>query len=180
MKLWTATLVAAAALLAGNGFAAGPTAGPQAGDTAPAFKLEDQNGKWVNLSDSQGKWTVLYFYPKDMTPGCTTQACEFRDDQFAYRKANAVILGVSVDDVASHKNFEKEKTLPFTLLADYTKVVSAQYGVLGARGMAGRETFLIDPQGKIVKRYAVTPDVLANHSKLVLSDIESFKKGTKG
>ena len=91
---------------------------PAVGAAAPAFKLQDQTGKWHALSDYKGKWVVLYFYPKDNTPGCTTQACEFRDNIFAYRELGAVILGVSVDDVASHKAFSDEHSLPFPILAD--------------------------------------------------------------
>lgn len=183
MKLWTGAVFAGVAALGSVSFAVDPTpapaaaatsAAPSVGETAPQFRLEDQNGKWVNLADSKGKWTVLYFYPKDMTPGCTTQACEFRDNIFDYRRANAVILGVSVDDVASHKNFEKEKSLPFTLLADYKKEVSRRYGVLNSREMASRETFLIDPQGRIVKHYKVGPAELPDHSKTVLADIAAL------
>jgi peroxiredoxin Q/BCP len=183
MKLWTGAVCAGAAALAGASFGAEPIpapaatsvgSGPAVGDLAPQFRLEDQNGNWVSLADSKGKWTVLYFYPKDMTPGCTTQACEFRDNIFDYRRANAVILGVSVDDVASHKNFEKEKSLPFTLLADYRKEVTRRYGVLNAREVASRETFLIDPQGRIVKRYKVGPAELPDHSKTVLADIAAL------
>ena len=110
--------IALAALLAGTAIAADP---PAAGTTAPAFKLQDQTGKWHALSDYKGKWVVLYFYPKDNTPGCTTQACEFRDNIFAYRELGAVILGVSVDDVASHKTFSDEYSLPFPILADSEK-----------------------------------------------------------
>src|SRR5262245_35200190 len=91
-----ATFVAPAAL------AAGP---PAVVDAAPAFTLPDQSGKPVSLADYRGKWVVLYFYPKDVTPGCTTEACEFRDNVFAFRNAGATILGISVDDVASHKKF---------------------------------------------------------------------------
>jgi peroxiredoxin Q/BCP len=138
---------------------------PQIGSAAPAFKLQDQDGKWHDLKDYRGKWIALYFYPKDQTPGCTDQACEFTQNVFAYRDAGAVILGVSVDDVASHKKFEAilnkqrlkdrtVKTLPFPLLADPTKQTAKAYGVLvSLLGMeyAQRDTFLIDPQGRIAK-----------------------------
>ncbi len=160
-----------------------PAGMPQAGQQAPEFKLQDQNDKWVTLADQKGKWVVLYFYPKDKTPGCTTQACEFRDDIFAFRKANAVILGISVDDVASHKEFSKEHGLPFSILADSSKETAKKYGVLtkfGQAEIAARETFLIDPNGKIVKHYSVGPKDLPDHSKLVLSDIDSMKKSSKG
>ncbi len=87
--------------------------GPATGSAAPDFKLQDQNGKVHELKDYRGKWVALYFYPKDKTPGCTTQACEFRDNIFAFRDAGAVILGVSVDDVESHKEFSEKHSLPF-------------------------------------------------------------------
>ncbi|MEP7313112.1 MAG: peroxiredoxin [Pseudomonadota bacterium] len=157
-----------------------PVAGPQVGDSAPEIKLPDQNGKMVSLSEQRGKWVVLYFYPKDQTPGCTTEACEFRDDVFTFRKANAVILGVSVDDVESHKAFSEKHGLPFSLLADSGKETARKYGVLTQMGpmtIARRDTFLIDPQGKIVRHYQkVNPN---GHSKEVLADIESLKGAAK-
>jgi peroxiredoxin Q/BCP len=157
------------------GIAAAAT--PEVGAPAPDFRLQDQAGRWHSLSDYRGKWVALYFYPKDGTPGCTTEACEFRDNVFAFDKEGAVILGISVDDVDSHKNFVKEHGLPFTLLADSDKKVTKQYGVLktymGVMEMARRDTFLIDPQGKIAKHYeSVDPE---GHSKLVLEDIRQLK-----
>ncbi len=162
-------LFAAAAALAG---------GPEVGSMAPSFRLQDQNGEWHQLEDYRGQWVALYFYPKDNTPGCTTQACEFRDNIFAFREAGAVILGVSVDDVESHKKFAEEHGLPFTLLADPTKATAQEYGVLkkffGVMEMADRETFLIDPEGRIARHYEkVNPD---GHSKIVLADIKELKK----
>src|SRR3954462_8179141 len=109
-----------ATLAASNAFAAPPAIG----DAAPAFTLPDQSGKPVSLGNYRGKWVVLYFYPKDGTPGCTTEACEFRDNVFAFREAGATILGISVDDVASHKQFAADHQLPFTLLADSEKKVA--------------------------------------------------------
>lgn len=152
--------------------------GPTLGSPAPEFKLQDQNGKWHELKDYQGKWVALYFYPKDQTPGCTTQACEFRDNIFAFRDAGAVILGVSVDDVESHKKFSEKHGLPFPILADSDKVVAKQYGVLkrflGVTELAKRDTFLIDPQGKIVRHYAdVDPK---GHSQVVLKDIKELSE----
>ena len=149
----------------------------QLGSAAPDFKLQDQNGKWQQLKDYRGKWVALYFYPKDQTPGCTTEACEFRDNVFAFRDAGAVILGVSVDDIDSHKKFSEKHSLPFPILADSDKAVTKQYGVLksymGMLELAKRDTFLIDPQGRIVKHYT---DVDANgHSKLVLEDIKQLQ-----
>jgi peroxiredoxin Q/BCP len=160
----------------GAAYAAQPTLG----SAAPDFKLQDQSGKWHTLADYRGKWVTLYFYPKDQTPGCTTQACEFRDNIFAFRDANAVILGVSVDDVESHKKFSEKHGLPFPILADPTKETAKRYGVLksylGTMELAKRDTFLIDPQGKIVKHYAdVDPK---GHSQLVLKDIKELQKKT--
>jgi len=154
------------------------TAATALGAAAPDFKLQDQNGKWHELKDYRGKWVALYFYPKDQTPGCTTQACEFRDNIFAFRDAGAQILGISVDDVESHKAFAEKHGVPFPILADSDKAVTKKYGVLktylGTIKMAKRDTFLIDPQGKIVKHY---PDVdPKGHSQIVLNDIKSMQQ----
>lgn len=177
-SLATFVLTLVAALAAGPVFGAGP----EVGQPAPAFRLQDQNGEWHNLEDYRGKWVALYFYPKDNTPGCTTQACEFRDNIFAFREAGAVILGVSVDDVESHRKFAEEHGLPFTLLADPEKNTARDYGVLkkffGVMEMADRETFLIDPQGRIAKRYpAVDPK---GHSQIVLADIKALQAKPQG
>ncbi len=155
---------------------------PKVGENAPAFKLQDQGGKWHSLSDYRGQWVALYFYPKDDTPGCTTQACSFRDNVFAFRKEGAVILGVSVDDVASHAEFAQKHGLPFTLLADPDKAVTRRYGVLkaymGVMELARRDTFVIDPQGRIARHYgSVDPE---GHSELVLADIRSLKARAAG
>lgn len=152
---------------------------PAVGSPAPAFRLQDQEGAWHSLADYRGKWVVLYFYPKDNTPGCTTQACELRDNIFAFRDAGAVILGVSVDDVASHKDFATEHSLPFSILADADKKVSTSYGVLtkflGMMELARRDTFIIDPQGRIAKHYVkVDPD---GHSQMVLADLKKLGAG---
>lgn len=158
-------------------FAAGAYADdPTIGKPAPDFKLQDQNGKWHSLSDYRGKWVALYFYPKDQTPGCTTQACDFRDNIFAYRDANAVILGISVDDVQSHKAFAEKHGLPFSLLADPSKDTAQRYGVLNFTGFAKRETFLIDPKGIVAKRYIVSEP--KGHSNVVLDDIKKLQKKT--
>jgi thioredoxin-dependent peroxiredoxin len=159
-------------------FAAVAADAPSAGKPAPEFKLQDQNGKWHELKDYRGKWVTLYFYPKDQTPGCTTQACEFRDNIFAFRDANAVILGVSVDDVKSHKEFSEKHSLPFPILADPTKETAKTYGVLksylGTMELAKRDTFLIDPQGRIAKHYVdVDPQ---GHSQIVLNDIKAMQQ----
>jgi len=166
---------AAATLLAFAGLAAADS--PAIGAAAPNFKLQDQGGKWHSLADYRGKWVALYFYPKDDTPGCTTQACSFRDNVFAFNKEGAVILGISVDDVASHKAFAEKHGLPFTILADSDKAVTKQYGVLktymGVMEMARRDTFIIDPQGRVAKHYeSVNPE---GHSQVVLDDIKALK-----
>lgn len=147
---------------------------PQAGSPAPGFRLQDQAGAWHELKDYRGKWVVLYFYPKDDTPGCTTQACEFQDNIFAFKKLGAVILGSSVDDVASHQQFAQEHGLPFTLLADSSKETAKSYAVLrsvlGLMEIARRETFIIDPQGRVAKHHAsVDPK---GHSQMVLADLK--------
>src|SRR5262245_841180 len=169
--LVTAMLAATASVCA---LAGDPAPAPAEGSAAPDFKLQDQKGDWHTLSQYKGKWVVLYFYPKDNTPGCTTQACELRDNIFAFKKADAVILGVSVDDVESHKKFAEDHQLPFTILADSSKEVSGKYGVLFSAGpmkLASRQTFLIGPDGKIVKHWPkVDPK---GHSEMVLAEIKA-------
>jgi peroxiredoxin Q/BCP len=157
----------------------GFAASPKVGSPAPEFRLQDQTGKWVSLKDYRGKWVVLYFYPKDNTPGCTTQACDFRDDIFAFNRANAVILGVSVDDVNSKKDFAKEHSLPFAVLADSTKATTKTYGVLtsmlGLVEFSRRDTFIIDPQGRIAKHWEKVD--AEGHSKLVLNELKRLQGG---
>jgi len=175
---WIAGLVLGLLTVTGTSTAAAPTVG----QPAPAFKLQDQDGKWHSLADYKGKWVAIYFYPKDDTPGCTTQACSFRDNIFAFNKEGAVILGISVDDVESHKKFAEKHGLPFTLLADADKAVSKDYGVLktymGVMEMARRDTFIVDPEGRIAKHYeSVDPE---GHSKVVLDDIKALKAKSKG
>lgn len=145
-----------------------------AGIPAPAFELLDDTNTLRKLSDYRGKNVVLYFYPKDDTPGCTKEACNFRDDYSAYEKAGVVILGVSPDDVESHVKFKKKFQLPFPLLADEGHKVCDQYGTWGPKKFMGkayegvlRTTFLIDGNGTIVKVFEeVRP---AEHSTEVLS-----------
>ena len=145
------------------------------GDTAPEFELSDQDGQLHSLEDYRDQWVVLYFYPKNETPGCTTEACEFRDNIFAFRDLNAQILGVSLDDVESHKAFAENHGLPFPLLADVDGDAASAYGVKTRRfGMdfAKRQTFLIAPDGTIAKHYVkVKP---AEHSEEVLADLEGL------
>lgn len=127
-------------------------------DAAPEFTLQDQNGDSVSLSDFRGRKVVLYFYPKDDTPGCTTQACELRDSAATFDARGAVILGVSPDAVASHRRFADKFDLPFTLLADVDHKVAEAYDVWKEKSMYGRKywgnertTFVIDEQGRIAK-----------------------------
>ena len=150
------------------------------GDPAPAFRLQDQTGAWRSLADYRGQWVVLYFYPKDNTPGCTTQACELRDDIFAFRRANAVVLGVSVDQIDSKEAFAKEHSLPFPVLSDATTETTKAYGSLTSYpqfklfNISRRDTFIIDPQGRIAKRFDnVDPE---GHSKMVLAELAALQK----
>lgn len=151
-------------------------AGPQAGQSAPAFRLQDQAGHWRSPTDYRGHWLVLYFYPKDFTPGCTTEVCTFRDDIAKLRRAGADVVGVSLDEVKSHAEFAEKYHVPFPLLSDAERTVAANYGVLASRmGMhyARRTTFLIDPQGRIAKVYTdVDPE---KNSAQVLADLATLK-----
>ena len=128
------------------------------GTKAPAFSLPSDDGSTVALKDLKGKKVVLYFYPKDDTSGCTTEACEFRDSWKSVRKAGAVVLGVSPDPVTAHLKFRKKYSLPFPLLADTDHVVAEAYGAWGEKSMYGRKyfgilrsTFILDERGKVVK-----------------------------
>jgi len=130
----------------------------QEGAPAPEFELESDEGATVRLSDLRGKPVVLYFYPKDDTPGCMKQACGFRDAYGEYQQRGAVVLGVSPDDVASHVKFKEKYGLPFTLLADPGHEVAERYGTWGEKSFAGkkymgiiRSTFVIDPEGKVAR-----------------------------
>lgn len=137
------------------------------GDKAPDFTLQSDLGNNVSLSDYKGVSNViLYFYPKDETPGCTKEACNFRDNLSQFKDMNAVILGVSVDDVDSHKDFKQKENLNFTLLADPDKTVTKQYGVLNMIGMASRVTFVIDKDG-IVKKIYPKVDPSENYKDLL-------------
>ena len=146
----------------------------KAGNKAPDFELQDENGKLQRLSDYRGDTVLLYFYPKDDTPGCTKEACNFRDDYSAYQDAGVTILGVSPDTPESHTKFKEKYALPFTLLADVDHQVAEQYGVWGLKKNFGREyegifrtTFLIDPDGMIKEVFEkVKP---ADHSAEVLA-----------
>ncbi len=149
------------------------------GDKAPDFTLLDQNNDTVSLSDYTGKWVLIYFYPKDDTPGCTAEACALRDNFPAFKKLGCVVLGISVDSAKSHEKFVKKYELPFTLLADDEKKVVNAYGVWGKKKFMGREymgtmrtSFLIDPKGVIAKVYEkVKP---AEHADEVLADVKEL------
>ena len=149
---------------------------PAVGDSAPSFKLQDQNGDWHTLGDYKGKYVVLFFYPKDGTPGCTTEACNFRDNIFAFDDLNTQILGISLDDVDSHKEFSEKYSLPYPILADVEKESAVDYGVLGKFMMmtiTKRESFIIDPEGLIVKHYKnVDPD---KHTDEVIEELKSLQ-----
>lgn len=129
---------------------------PEIGQKAPVFETKDQDGNTVKLSDFKGQKVVLYFYPKDNTPGCTAQACNLRDNHEALKKAGYVVLGISSDSGKSHQKFIEKQNLPFTLLADEDKSVHEQYGTWVEKSMYGRKymgtartTFVIDEEGKI-------------------------------
>ncbi|MDC0239111.1 peroxiredoxin [Candidatus Thioglobus sp.] len=150
-------------------------AGLKVGDKAPNFALQDQNNITHTLSNYEGQWVVLYFYPKDDTPGCTTQACDFRDAVKRIISSKAVVFGLSVDSVRSHKLFAEKYNLPFSLLADETREVSELYDSLSSFfKVANRNTFIIDPEGNISKIYlSVNPKT---HSEMVLNDLNSLQK----
>jgi thioredoxin-dependent peroxiredoxin len=150
---------------------------PAVGAGAPDFMLPSQQGDIVSLKNYRGSWVVLYFYPKDQTPGCTREAHNFQSDLSKYVERHAVILGVSVDSADSHKKFCAKEGLNFKLLADTDGAVSRVYGSLTKLGFvkfSARHTFLIDPEGRIVKIYtSVDP---ARHSEEVLSALNQFEK----
>ncbi|MCL9972348.1 MAG: thioredoxin-dependent thiol peroxidase [Candidatus Pacebacteria bacterium] len=151
------------------------------GQQAPDFTLPDQDKVVHRLTDYRGKWVLIYFYPKDDTPGCTKEACSLRDDFPTFSKLNAQIFGVSADTVASHKKFAMKYKLPFTLLADPEKGMLKAYGVWGKKKFMGREyegisrsSYLVDPQGKIVKVYEkVNP---LTHADEVRTDLEAASR----
>ena len=148
-----------------------------AGNRFPNFALPNQDGKMTLLGDFAGHWLVVYFYPKDDTPGCTIQGKSMTATKADFDDAGIKVVGVSADDVASHKEFAEKHSLPFTILADPTKQTAKAYGVLitmmGVFELAQRDTFIIDPQGRIAKHWAkVEPK---GHSELVLKELESLQ-----
>lgn len=143
------------------------------GDVAPDFEAVAHNGQTVRLSAFRGKPVVLYFYPKDGTPGCTTEAHGFRDEQQALEAASAVVLGVSADDNESHREFAREHGLPFLLLPDTEHAIARAYGVGSFMGMPSRVTYLIDREGKVARVYpSVDPAV---HAQEILNDLEKLR-----
>ncbi len=150
------------------------------GDKAPEIVLPDQGGKAHKLSDYKGKWVLVYFYPKDATPGCTKEACVIRDDFDNFNKLNLKVLAISADSVKSHKKFAEKYELPFTLLADVERKTVNDYGVWAEKKFLGkkymgilRSSFLIDPKGKIAKVYEnVKP---TEHATEVLADLKSLR-----
>ena len=153
---------------------AAPTLKP--GDDAPNFSLPDNQGRQVNLNDFKGKWVVLYFYPKDDTPGCTTEACHFRDDFKLLENLGAQVIGMSIDDSFSHKKFAEKYNLPFPLLSDASGEVASLYGALNnflVIKLAKRYTYLINPHGKIAKIY-LSVDT-SKHSQEIIEDLKKLK-----
>lgn len=152
---------------------------PEVGQKAPAFTLKNQKGDKIKLSDYSGKWVVLYFYPKDDTPGCTTEACEFTEGIKAFDRLDAAVLGVSPDSVESHRKFIKKHNLKLTLLSDPDRKVMEKYGAYGIKKMYGKEskgvirsTFIIDPKGKIAFSWAKVK--AAGHADRVREKIEEM------
>ena len=153
------------------------SATPSEGSNAPDFTLPSQEGSSVSLKDYRGKWVVLYFYPKDQTPGCSREAQNFQVDQPRYAERDAVVLGVSLDSVDSHRKFCAKEGLNFKLLADTDHTVTDAYGSLTNLGLvkfAERHTFLIDPSGKIAKSYTSVDPV--RHSGDVLAELDLLQK----
>lgn len=149
------------------------------GQKAPGFRLPDQDGKEHDLKDYSGQWILLYFYPKDDTPGCTIEACTLRDNFPKFKKLKVAVLGVSIDAVKKHAKFVEKYELPFTLLSDEKKELVEAYGVWAKKKFMGREymgtlrnSYLINPQGKIAKIYeGVKP---GEHAEEVLKDLKTF------
>jgi peroxiredoxin Q/BCP len=172
MKLTCSLTIAAGLLMATMANAEGL---PAVGATAPDFSLTSQEGTPVSLHDFKGKWVVLYFYPKDMTQGCTIEAHNFQRDLAQYQAKDVTIVGVSVDSVDSHKEFCTKESISFKLLADADKEVTKKYGSMAANNMvAARNTFLIDPSGKVQKVYEKVKPM--QHSEEVLAALGTLTK----
>ncbi|WP_291394872.1 peroxiredoxin [Acinetobacter sp.] len=143
------------------------------GQSSPDFKLQDQSGKWHTLNQYKGKWIVLYFYPKDDTAGCTQEANQFKSLYPQFLKSNAVVLGVSLDDVSSHQKFSQKLGLPFPILADEKGELAGKFGIVrnfGITKIAKRESFLINPQGAIMYHYSSVNTQM--HADQVLKDLK--------
>ena len=164
-------------LLALLGCSATDANSPAIGQPAPPFALHDQNGKLRRLTDYAGKWLVVYFYPKDDTPGCTKEACRFRDDIARFHALGVQLVGISLDSTKSHGRFAEKFSLPFPLLADEDGAVAKRYGTywsLAFIRFARRHTFIIDPAGRVAKIYReVDPD---SHSAAVIADIKELQQ----
>lgn len=177
LRITLRLLIAAISIALISRLISGFRAAPAAGTTAPDFSLPSQQGASVSLKDYRGTWVVLYFYPKDQTPGCTREAHNFQMDQAKYAERHALVLGVSVDSVDSHKKFCAKEGLNFKLLADTGGKVSKAYGSLtnfGVVKFAARHTFLIDPAGRVAKAYtSVDP---SRHSEEVLAALDRMQK----
>jgi len=173
--------LALALLGIGTAYAATETPSPALGTVAPSFTLQDQGGKTVSLAEQRGKWVVLYFYPKDNTPGCTTEAMQFRDKHADFKKAGAVVFGVSRDNMASHDKFKGNLELPFELIADTEEKLCHMFGVVKNKIMYGkkvkgieRSTFLINAQGVLVQEWRGIK--VAGHVDEVLQAVKALKK----
>lgn len=170
MRGLTAVFVLVWLATSGCGGAAMPS--PEVGTSAPAFETRDQNGARVRLADLRGHPVVLFFYPKDGTPGCTQEACAFRDSWQRIQATGAVILGVSRDSVSSHREFAEEHQLPFALLSDESGVIASAYGVNSFLGMNSRVTCLIDRNGRVARVFAdVDPAVHANQVLSAIAEL---------
>jgi peroxiredoxin Q/BCP len=180
MKIALIAIAVVAVVLMGVRLLRGQDKAPAVGEAAPDFTLNSQESKPVSLHDFKGKWVVLYFYPKDMTPGCTIEAHNFQRDLAQYEQKNAVIFGVSMQDENSHQEFCTKEGLHFKLLADTKGEVSAKYDSVmnfGVTKLSARHTFLIDPQGKVARTWmTVKPDA---HSAEVLAALSELQGGSK-
>ncbi|MCS7183940.1 MAG: thioredoxin-dependent thiol peroxidase [Patescibacteria group bacterium] len=148
-------------------------------EIAPDFELLDKDNKVHKLSDYRGEWVLLYFYPKDNTPGCTKQACDIRDNFLEFKKFNCVVIGISTDSIKSHKKFAEKYNLPFILLSDSEKKVVKNYGIWKKRKVMGiqyegteRTSFLINPEGRIVKIYEKVNPI--KHAQIVIDDLKKY------
>ncbi len=170
-------ILAVAAALLFTGAQAGDT--PAVGEAAPEFRLQDQDGDWHALEDYRGNWLAVYFYPTADTPGCTTEACNFRDNFYAFRAIGADVVGISVDNVDDQKSFSDQYELPFTILSDGEGATADAYGVLRdfkLMKVASRQSFIVDPEGRIAKHYEdVDPDT---HPDEVLEYLKRFMANT--